>query len=70
MTAKPVEMPPDGGVIDTETHEQIQILRGKRSQRELATAKAELNFWRLSTFGLIGALIISGLEPDPKVFQA
>lgn len=61
MTAKPVEMPPDGGVIDTETHEQIQILRGKRSQRELATAKAELNFWRLSTFGLIGALIISGL---------
>ncbi|KXV49662.1 hypothetical protein AD945_03785 [Gluconobacter albidus] len=59
--ASPVQLPPDGGVLDEPTHDRVAVLSGKRSQREVAQLQSELNFWRLMAGGLVVGIIVTSM---------
>ncbi|OUI89028.1 hypothetical protein HK19_15380 [Acetobacter persici] len=57
--AKPIELPDDGGVIDEATKRKIDLITGVRSQREVASLKAERNVWRFVSCGLVVGIIFA-----------
>lgn len=57
--ARPVELPPDGGVINSPLKDKLDLITEVRSQRELAAARAERNVWRLVSVGLVVGIVVT-----------
>ncbi|MFT8519944.1 MULTISPECIES: hypothetical protein [Acetobacter] len=60
-SVRPIHVPADGSVIDEPTHDSLATITGKRSQREVAQLRTEINFWRLCAGGLTVAIIVTTL---------